>query len=104
MNFGSDHSTSMDDGDAPGGRARRTAANRSSKARNLIAEARKRQAAGLEINEEAAVYDVVDDAQYSKLVAERREAAGDWQCWITSIICMLYSMTDSMCGDMVSAC
>lgn len=45
-----------------------------------LAELRKsgaRRADAYEIKEEEAVYDVVDEAQYSKLVQKRREEGGD---------------------------
>lgn len=65
------------------GRSRRTAANRSSKAKDLIALAKRKREQGQQVQEEAPVYDTLDDESYAKLVAKRRQE-GDL---LTSLPC-----------------
>ncbi len=62
--------------DEPEGRVRRAAASRSSKAKAAIEEARRRRKAGELVQEEARIYDELNDEEYAQLVAKRRTAGG----------------------------
>lgn len=64
------------------GRSRRTGANRATKARGALHQLEEQRrsgtkhAAAYEVKDEGAIYDVIDDDEYDKLVAKRRDEAG----------------------------
>ena len=55
-------------------RPRRAAANRSSTAKDRIEAAKRKRQDGTLVKDEAPVYDTLNDDEYAKLVAKRRQA------------------------------
>ncbi len=53
------------------GRSRRVAASRTDRAKHAIEQAKRKREVGA-VEEEAPIYDTLDDTAYAKLVAERR--------------------------------
>lgn len=68
---------------ADSGRSRRSGADRATKARGALHQLEEQRrsgtkhAAAYEVKDEGAIYDVIDDDEYGKLVAKRRDEAGE---------------------------
>ena len=67
---------------ADSGRSRRIGADRATKARGALHQLEEQRRSGTkhatayEVKDEGAIYDVIDDDEYDKLVAKRRDEAG----------------------------